>query len=239
MNYKADLHIHSVLSPCGALDMSPSRIVHEAKRKGVDIIAITDHNSTLHCELAVELGRREGLLVLRGVEVTTKEEVHCLAYFETANQTSLFQEFIDVHLPHIKNKSAYFGEQLVVDQNEVILYSEPRLLLSALSVGIDDVQKMVHSLGGLFIPAHIDRERFGIIRQLGFFPTDLPVDAYEVSAKCNGFELKLNFPVLQQFCMLHSSDAHQLADVGASYSTLKMSELTFQQVQLALKTTHC
>ena len=99
--YRADLHIHTVLSPCGDLDISPTRIIEKAREKGLDIIGITDHNSTRHCSLIRELAQPAGIFVLMGAEVTTREEVHCLSFFENDDQLSEFQAYLEQHLPHV------------------------------------------------------------------------------------------------------------------------------------------
>ena len=91
--YKGDLHIHSVLSPCGDLNMSPVNIIDEALKKGLHLIAITDHNSTRHCELSISLGEEKGLFVIPGCEITSKEEVHCLVFLEDLEIYILLHEF--------------------------------------------------------------------------------------------------------------------------------------------------
>ena len=131
-DYRADLHIHSVLSPCGDLDMSPLAIVREACRKGLDIIGISDHNTTRHAALMTELGRENGLFVLPGVEINTKEEIHCLAFFETLDILNKFQNYLDMHLPDIKNDPVKFGYQVELDRDEHIIYEEEKMLFNAI-----------------------------------------------------------------------------------------------------------
>ena len=132
--FKADLHIHTVLSPCGDLEMSPSAIVQRALARGLDMIAISDHNTTRQVKVAQKVGRDNGLFVLGGVEVTSQEEAHCLAYFETDDQLDEFQEFLDQHLPPIPNDEDRFGYQLIVDENEEIVGEEEYHLLNAIDV---------------------------------------------------------------------------------------------------------
>lgn len=149
--FRADLHIHTILSPCGDLEMSPINIIQRAKALCIDIIGITDHNSTLHGPLTHKIGAQQGVMVLTGAEVTTKEEVHCLAFFETDEKLTTFQEFLDDKMPNILNDKSKFGEQIVVDEDENIIDEPQKLLISALSAGIDEVESMVHHLDGLFI----------------------------------------------------------------------------------------
>ena len=138
--FKADLHIHTVLSPCGDLEMSPSAIVHRALARGLDMIAISDHNTTRQVKVTQKIGRDNGLFVLGGVEVTSQEEAHCLSYFETDEQLDEFQEFLDAHLPPIPNDEDRFGYQLIVDENDEIVGEEEHHLLNAIDVDIADLK---------------------------------------------------------------------------------------------------
>ncbi|MDR1181689.1 MAG: PHP domain-containing protein, partial [Bacteroidales bacterium] len=179
--YKADLHTHTVLSPCGDLEMSPYEIIRLAKERNLDIIGITDHNTTKHCSLAKKYGKQIGIFVLMGAEVTTKEEAHCLAFFEKEKELSEFEQFLQDNLPNIPNDTEKFGYQVQVDEQGDIIYQEPLFLPSALNKTLEEIEQKVHSLQGLFIPAHIDRMKFSIPSQLGFIPFDLNVDAVELS----------------------------------------------------------
>lgn len=234
-SYKADLHIHTVLSPCGDLDMSPKTIVDKALAKGLDIIGITDHNSTKHCKLIKQIAEKEGVFTLMGAEVTTKEEVHCLAFFENFNQLDDFQKYIETFLPPIENDVDKFGYQAVVDENEDIIELEKYLLLSGLNQSIDEVEQKVHSLNGLFIPAHIDRPSFSISSQLGFIPFDLNIDAFEVSAKGKIEHLKEVISVHKDKCIIRTSDAHYPNQIGEAYCSFIMQHRTFEEIRMALK----
>ena len=133
MEIRADLHIHTILSPCGDLEMSPANIIGIALRKGISLIGISDHNSTRQAPLIQELGEKQGLRVLCGTEINSIEEVHALAYFPTLERLAEFQTYLDHHLPDIKNNPDKFGYQVVVDAEEQITYEEERLLISALA----------------------------------------------------------------------------------------------------------
>ena len=117
-SFCADLHIHTVLSPCGDLEMSPGNIVEKAAEKGLDIIAVTDHNHTGHARLTRELGARKGIWVVYGAEINTREEVHCLTFFDTDEQLSLFQQELDRNLTKIPNDTSFMGHQVIVDEQE-------------------------------------------------------------------------------------------------------------------------
>jgi len=222
---KADIHIHSVLSPCGSLDMSPASIIAKAIEQGLDMIAIADHNSTLNCSLAVTLGREAGISVLRGAEVTTAEEVHCLAILPDEKSASAFQSFLDNRLQHIQNLPEKFGYQLVLDRDENITGEVEYFLPAALTASIDEVEEEVHRLGGLFIPAHIDRPAFSLFSQLGFIPAGLKADAVEVT----GLTTVADYPVIK------NSDSHFIDQIGKRYTTYLLDEPSFSELAMALK----
>ena len=229
--YRADLHIHSVLSPCGDIDMSPVRIIHEAKMKKLDIIGITDHNTTGHAELMVELGKKEGITVFPGAEICTKEEIHCLVFFENIEKTKRFQKYIELYLPDIKNLSDKFGEQYLVNEKEEILEVVDYLLINAIEQNITEVEQETHRLEGVFIPAHIDRKSNGILSQLGFIPEDLVIDALELYDYKNVNRLSLS----DQVTCITNSDAHVPYDIGSRVTNYMMYKPSFAEWKLALK----
>ncbi len=233
-DYRADLHIHSVLSPCGDLDMSPRNIISHAVEKQIDILGITDHNSTRHGPLMRRLGKEKGIFVLTGAEVTTREEVHCLAFFETDRQLHLFQEFLDASLIPFRNDPQRFGHQVVVDENDNILDEVENLLVYAIDRDIDQVEEMVHSLGGLFIPAHINRGINSLISQLGFVPEGIKADALEISRHTGKKEFLGDNPYLSDFTFLQNSDAHFPGDIGRVFSMFRMEEASFNEIKMAL-----
>ncbi len=232
---KADLHVHTVLSPCGDLEMSPVNIVKEAARKQIDILGITDHNSTRHGTLIKKLAEKAGIFVMCGAEVTTKEEVHCLTFFENDELLVDFQVFLDSHLKGVKNKPDLFGYQVVVDEHDNVLEEIDTLLISALDQTIDQVAQKVHSLGGLFIPAHIDRPSYSLIGQLGFVPPDMAADAFEISRFTSRNEIIKRFPYLSDHTFLKNSDAHAPEQIGSRYNLLKIKERSFKEIALAIK----
>lgn len=234
-NFRADLHIHTVLSPCGDLDMSPARIVSEAAQKGLDIIGITDHNTTRHCTLISKLAAEKGIFVLQGAEVTTKEEVHCLTFFENTDALNRFQEYLDDNLPDLMNNPAIFGEQVQVDENETIIYEEKRLLVNAISVSLEEIEVFVHNLNGLFIPAHIDRKKNSIYSQLGFLPLNLRADALEISRAYSPEQFLKIHPESGEFQLLTNSDAHVPENIGKAENLFFIESPSFNEIKLALK----
>lgn len=235
MLIRADLHIHTTLSPCGDLDMSPATIIHMAKEKELDVIGITDHNSTRQSGIIRDYGKEKGILVLTGAEVTTQEEVHCLAFFEHDEALNEFQHYLDIHLPDIQNNPDKFGYQVVADIQDEIVYEEPKLLISALDQTIEEVNKMVRSLNGIFIPAHIDKSRFSILSQLGFVPRDLDYDALEISPNTTREGFLSLHPELKQSAFIQSSDAHYPEDIGKVFTLLQPSNLTFEAIRESIR----
>ena len=232
--FRADLHIHTVLSPCGDLEMSPDVIIARAKEMKLDIIGITDHNSMRQCSVIRDSGSRQGIVVLAGVEITTKEEVHCLAFFETVEQADDFQQYLDDNLPLIQNDVNRFGYQVVVDSENNIVYSEEKLLISALSQSIEQVETKVHSLNGLFIPAHIDKKRFSVMEQLGFLPKGLLVDALELSHRCTKDTFLSQHPEMSAYSFISGSDAHYPDEVGRKITIFEMEHTGFDEIRMAL-----
>lgn len=232
---KADLHIHSVLSPCGDLEMSPRNIVEKALAKDLRIIGITDHNSLLQVDVIERLAEKTGIFVMGGVEITTREEVHCLAFFSDKKTRAEFQKYIAQNQPVILNKQGVFGYQVVADENDLILHTEEKLLITALNRSIGEIEKEVHRLGGIFIPAHIDRTVNSILSQLGFIPPELAFEALEITCYTTSELARRKFGIHPDITLLKSSDAHYPEDIGKGYSLFTMEDISFQEVVLALK----
>jgi len=232
--FRADLHIHTLLSPCGDVEMTPRNIVHNAKARRLDIIGITDHNSTRNALLVKKLAQKEGIFVLTGAEVTTREEVHCLAFFETEEQLSQFQQYIDENITKIPNDEEYFGYQPVIDEDENIVEMIPYYLPAALKQGITKVQQKIESLNGLFIPAHIDRSVNGILSQLGFIPPGLKCDALGLSKHGSKKDVEQQYVLQNKITLIRNSDAHYVEQIGEIYSLFNMKEISFQEIKMAL-----
>jgi len=159
--FLADLHVHTVLSPCAEVEMIPPLIVDEALQRGINLIAITDHNASANIRSVQKAAAGTGLVVLPGMELQTREEVHVLCLFDEVDQIEEWQKIVSKSLPPIDNRIDYFGEQFVVDSSGEFIRREPQLLLTSTDLTFDAACQLVHNLGGLFIPAHIDRPAFG------------------------------------------------------------------------------
>ena len=232
--FKADLHIHTCLSPCGDLEMSPAAIVEEAICKGVDLIAICDHNSSENADAVIKASKGKGLTVLPGIEVTSKEEVHICALFDNVNDALNMQTLIYDNLEG-ENDADVFGMQVVVNAEGEVLGFNKRLLIGATSLSVETIVDAIHSFNGLAVAAHIDREGFGIIGQLGFIPIDLELDALEISAKMKMKDAYLRFSEYQKFPFLCSSDAHFLDNIGTGTTSFLLEEPSVKELRMALK----
>jgi PHP family Zn ribbon phosphoesterase len=217
--------------------MSPSNIVAKAKEVGLSIIGIADHNSTKHCALVRKIADKEGIFVLMGVEVTTKEEAHCLTFFPDEVSLNSFQRFIDDRLPSIPLDVDLFGYQVVVNEDDEIVEEVPYLLISGLNASIEEIEKMVHALGGLFIPAHINKNKFSVISQLGFIPFDLVYDALEISPHTTPAKFCSLIPGLKAQTFIQCSDSHIPDTIGSAYTIFNIAQPTFDEVKLALHRT--
>lgn len=227
--FRLDLHVHTALSPCASLAMSPTAIVDAAVARGFSAIAITDHNSTLNCAPCIRLGEQYGLKVFPGAEVNSREEVHCLALFENMEKARQFQHYLDANITRIANQPEIMGDQPVTDENEIILDEVPWYLGAALRTGIADIIKKIQSLGGLAIPSHIYRRHSGLVSQLGFCPPGLEADALEV---CSEQEAEKAQPL--GYPLIVSSDSHTPGQIGIRYIELEAPGLQFADLRLAL-----
>ena len=229
----ADLHVHTALSPCAEAEMTPPAIVEVAAEQGVGLLGICDHNSAENAIAVAEAGAAAGVAVLCGIEVQTREDVHVLTFFEDAEALSRWQAEVYEGLPNVANDEARFGEQVVLDPRGVLKGRVTRLLLASTSMGIEDVACRVRELGGLVIPAHVDRPSFSLIRNLGFVPRRLCPDALEVSARLGASRAREMFPQLAGFQLVVSSDAHRLSEIRG-YTAFRLERPTFSEVKLAL-----
>ena len=232
--YKADLHIHTVLSPCADLEMTPSNILNKARQAGLQIIGITDHNSTKNAKLVKRLAAEVGLYVLTGAEITTKEEVHCLAFFEHEKDLDEFQDYLEENIQKVKNDEAHFGYQPVIDENENIMEMIPYYLPSALKKGITEIQEFVYGLNGIFIPAHVNRPVNGIFSQLGFIPPGLKFDALGITGKQPEAIIRKQYKLNNGISLVYNSDAHYPDQIGRNYSVFVIEKADFGEIKMAL-----
>lgn len=231
-----DFHIHTALSPCGDNEMSPMNIVNMAVIKGLDIIAITDHNSVENCLPCLEAARDKNILVIPGMEIQTKEEVHLLCLFKDIDGALEFGHKINDFIPNITNKPDFFGEQLIFDNENNIIDKENRLLISSVDISIGKVFSMVSKLNGVVIPAHIDKRNYSIISNLGFLPLDLNLTTIEVSKNCNKNDFLNKYKYLDKYNIIINSDAHYLGDISEPTNYMDVDNKDIEEVFKFLKT---
>ena len=181
MNIFCDLHIHSCLSPCGDMLMTPNNIVGMAFIKQLDAIAVCDHNTAENLPAVKEAADMMGVVLLPGMELTTKEEAHMLAYFPDVDSALRFSRLVHEHLPPIQNRPEFFGRQVIMNGQDEEVGKEDKLLISALDWPFEECEKQIHLHGGLCVPAHINRGSNGVLNALGFLPGGAKYDALEVS----------------------------------------------------------
>ncbi len=214
--------------------MIPPLIVEEAQQRGINLIAITDHNASANIAAVQKAAEGTGLVVLPGMELQTREEVHVLCLFDTLEQINQWQHIIDELLPSIENQPDHFGEQFVVDETGDFIRREPRLLITSANISIEDALARVNALGGLLIPAHIDRRAYGLIAVLGFIPVDLPLEALEISRNITPVEAVRKFPQCASYPLLQGGDAHRLEEfLGANQFDLSAPTIT--EIRLAMR----
>jgi hypothetical protein len=229
----ADLHIHTVLSPCAEAEMLPSLIVERAQELGLQMIAITDHNSAENVHATACAAHHVDLVVLAGMEVQSREEVHLLCLFDTVAQVLEWQALVYDHLPRAKNRPDVFGVQVVIDEaGNPVGYNE-RLLLTSTSFSVEQVVAQVSALGGISIPAHVDRPAYSMVANLGFVPPGLGISGVEISHLLGPKEARDRFPQLRPYGLIGNSDAHRLGDM-ARRTTLKVEAPTVAELALAL-----
>lgn len=234
--YKIDLHIHTALSPCADGEMTPPKIVHAARAKGLAMIAVTDHNSAANVTAVAEAAADSGIVVVPGMEVQTREEVHLICLFETTAQAVAAQDFIQQNMPPLKNNAKVFGSQPVLDSKGRPVREEERLLLTSADLSVEDVVSEVTRLGGICIPAHVDRPSYSLLAGLGFIPPELDVAAVEISRHTNAEEARFLFPVLKNLTVIGSSDAHMLPDIGIQHTYINIEgPPSFGELKLALE----
>ena len=231
--YVAELHVHTVLSPCAEIEMIPPFIVQEALARGINLLAVTDHSASANVAAVMKAAQGSQLTVLPGMEVQTREEVHTLCIFDTLEQLSDWQAHVDGRLPDLENKVALFGEQFVVDDTGEFIRREPRLLLNSTSLTLEEAVRQVSALGGMAIPAHIDRQAFSLIANLGLVPPQMPFAALEVTRRISPQQARRQFPQAGSYPLIQGGDAHRLEEIlGASILTMRAP--TIAEMRLAL-----
>jgi PHP family Zn ribbon phosphoesterase len=231
--FKADLHIHTCLSPCGDKNMTPRNIAKQAKDAGLDIIAVCDHNASENSAAVRAACEKTGVKVIAGMEVTSSEEVHLIALFDNGGALKSFQGLVYENLAG-KNDEDEFGLQVIMNEDDGIEDKNRKLLIGATALTVEALVDSIHSLDGLVFASHIDRAGFGIIGQLGFIPEGLALDAVEVSPGITVTRAKNEIPGAGRYPVVTFSDAHFLNDIGRAYTVFVMENAGLPELKKAL-----
>lgn len=225
-----DLHLHSCLSPCGDDDMLPSNIVGMAVVKGLDVIALTDHNTSRNCPAFLELAEAYGILAIPGMELCTSEEVHVVCLFPTLEGAMDFDRYVHRRIPPIPNDPAIFGRQLVVNAEDEIIGDESLMLINAANISFDQVHDLVQERSGIMIPAHIEKRTNSLLSNLGMIPEDSKFTCFELKHPGYVEQLRQAHPYLAQCRMITNSDAHYLGDIHEPIHKLSLPERSVEAV---------
>lgn len=222
-SYYLDLHVHTVLSPCAHLLMTPGNILKKAAEKNIRILAITDHNSAENVEVTMKMASKYSIKIIPGMELETAEEVHLLCLFPELDPLIQLQQLVYENLPQIKNREDFFGYQLITDLDDQYTGKCDRFLAGSVNLSIDRVVEEVRKLGGFIIPAHINRAK-GILTNLGFIPEYLNFSLVEINKKSsNKLKKQTNFPIVI------NSDSHFLDDIKP-YIEILPENLQFTEI---------
>ena len=223
-----DLHLHSCLSPCADNDMTPANLAGMCALAGLQVVALTDHNSTGNCAAFQQAAAQHGLLAVPGMELCTREEVHVVCLFPDLEQADAFSAHVGELLPSVPNNPKVFGEQLLMDSGDTVLGEEKSLLAGAADISLYDVPELVKEFGGICYPAHIDRQANSLLSQLGIWDPELPFTLAEVSMRCpeNLFQRR----DLKHLRHISACDAHYLHQIPDAHQMMDVPEMTVQAV---------
>lgn len=223
-----DFHIHSCLSPCSDEDMTPNNIVNMSLLKGLNVIALTDHNTMKNCPSVMKIAEGTGLLVIPGMEIQTREDVHVVALFKDIESAALMESILDEHrlmLPHRPDK---FGQQIIMNDKDEAIEEYSITLMASIDLGIDQIIKTVVEMGGAVFPAHINKQANSVLANLGFIPKDWTISAVEVFRPDENIELVNQYK--ESFKILRNSDAHYLQDISEAENTLDIPSLSCEEI---------
>ena len=220
-SFTYDLHVHSCLSPCADNDNTPNNIAGMASISGIDILALTDHNTSMNCPAFFKAAERYGIIPIAGMELTTSEDIHVVCLFPTLELAMAFDEEIRGHRTLIKNRKEIFGDQLILDGDDNVIGEDEYLLTVATDISAHNVLSFVRDRGGICFPAHIDKDANSIIATLGTIPEDTHFTALEVKDLSRLDSLRQKHPIDGKI-VVSSSDAHYLENIGSESRELTL-----------------
>ena len=221
--YAYDLHIHSCLSPCADDDMTPANIAGMASLAGLQLLALTDHNSCGNCAPFMQACRQYGIVPVPGMELTTAEEIHLVCLFPDLEPALAFDREVKAHLIPVKNRKEIFGNQFLMDEEDAVRGEEELLLLSATDLPLEEAYALALRYGGAAYPAHIDRDANGLLAILGTMPPEPVFPALELRDRenCEDYTQKYGLAGKRLIC---SSDSHNLWTIGDAGGTIELDD---------------
>lgn len=210
--------------------MTPNNLVNMAKLLGLDVIALTDHNTSLNCEAAIKVGEQVGLLVIPGMELTTAEDIHAVCLFPDLDKALAFSSYVDEHRIKVRNKAEIYGRQVIMNENDEEIGEIEHLLLPASFIGISEAYNKAREFGGICYPAHIDRDSLSILSVLGEIDPYCGFRTAELADITKLPELRKQHPILDCMNIITCSDAHYLENMRDAANTLPLPELTREAV---------
>lgn len=229
-----DLHLHSCLSPCGDMDMTPNNLVNMAKLLGLDVIALTDHNSSRNCAAAMAVGEKIGLTVIPGMELTTCEDIHVVCLFPDLEKALEWDAYVDARRIKVRNRPEIYGRQVVMNENDEETGEIEHLLLPATEISIMNAYPTVKAFGGICYPAHIDRDSFSVLSVLGEIDESCGFRTAELADLKKLPALQKQHPVLAAMTVVTGSDAHYLENMREASQWLETDTPTAQAVLACL-----
>jgi len=225
--YYYDLHLHSCLSPCGDDDMTPNNIAGMATLCGLNIVALTDHNTCRNCPGFFKAAKKNGIIPVAGMELTTAEEIHVVCLFEDLDAALAFDAEVEDHLVKVQNRPEIFGKQNILNEDDEEIGIIDHLLINATDITIDDVPELVGRFGGICWPAHIDRPYNGIISMLGVMPDEPHFGVVELHDTDKLPQLTAEHPNLKGRMVVTGSDAHYLQDMRDKEAYFELEDEPF------------
>lgn len=223
-DYFCDLHIHSCASPCADDDMTPANIIGMASLNGLQIVALTDHNTSKNCPAFFAQAKKKGIIPIPGMELTTAEDIHVVCLFRCLEDAMDFDVYVEKKRLRIPNKPEIFGNQYLINMNDEVCGEIPDLLINAADITIEDAFDEVKSRGGVAYPAHIDRQSNGMIATLGTFPSDPPFTAYELNSASSYDAYREKYPIMDSLVRTVSSDAHNLWNIAEANFRIRLDD---------------
>ena len=230
MKVSYDLHIHSCLSPCADIEMTPNNIVNMSVLNGLNVIAITDHNSCKNCKALVEAGKKANLLVIPGMEICTNEDIHVICLFETVTDAENFSTYVYSNMPLIPHRPDIFGEQIIMNSDDIEISRESYLLLNATNISVNDILSTTNKYNGTAFPAHIDRSSYSVISSLGDIPPETGFKTIELSTSGDPERMKSLYPSIKNMLFLTNSDSHYLETLVSEKHYIEIDTISTKSI---------